>query len=160
MTIFIMFLVILVLLIVIRALKKHYMTKKLKKDSQSNIAIVIRQSTSFLIKQIKTLIVIYILVVGMYVFCERVHTYNVFPANVEPFHELLTLIDSTNSNDFIFHIYVMAVGYYVVLILPYRILKKYEYIIEQIHSKDYLQSLIVKLWKCLERKIGKKPKER
>lgn len=160
MTIFIMFLVILVLLIVIRTLKKHYMTKKLKKDSQSNIAIVIRQSTSFLIKQIKTLIVIYILVVGMYVFCERVHTYNVFPANVEPFHELLTLIDSTNSNDFIFHIYVMAVGYYVVLILPYRILKKYEYIIEQIHSKDYLQSLIVKLWKCLERKIGKKPKER
>lgn len=155
-----MFLVILVLLIVIRTLKKHYMTKKLKKDSQSNIAIVIRQSTSFLIKQIKTLIVIYILVVGMYVFCERGHTYNVFPANVEPFHELLTLIDSTNSNDFIFHIYVMAVGYYVVLILPYRILKKYEYIIEQIHSKDYLQSLIVKLWKCLERKIGKKPKER
>lgn len=160
MTIFIMFLVILVLLIVIRALKKHYMTKKLKKDSQSNIAIVIRQSTSFLIKQIKTLIVIYISLVGVYVLFERIHKYNIFPANVEPFHELLTLIDSTNSNDFIFHIYVMAVGYYVVLILPYRILKKYEYIIEQIHSKDYLQSLIVKLWKCLERKIGKKPKER
>lgn len=155
-----MFLVILVLLIVIRALKKHYMTKKLKKDSQSNIAIVIRQSTSFLIKQIKTLIVIYISLVGVYVLFERIHKYNIFPANVEPFHELLTLIDSTNSNDFIFHIYVMAVGYYVVLILPYRILKKYEYIIEQIHSKDYLQSLIVKLWKCLERKIGKKPKER
>lgn len=41
MPIFIMFLVVLVLLIAMRTLKNHYITKKLKDASQSNIAIVI-----------------------------------------------------------------------------------------------------------------------
>ncbi|HCX0628374.1 TPA: hypothetical protein O4R30_002812 [Staphylococcus aureus] len=61
-----------------------------------------------------------------------------------------------NSNDFILRLYLIAVGYYVVLILPYSLLKNYEYIIEKTHSKDYLQSFIVKFWKWLERKAGEK----
>lgn len=160
MPIFIMFLVVLVLLIAMRTLKNHYITKKLKDASQSNIAIVIRQTASFLIKQIKTLIAIYVLLVGVYVLFERIHKYNIFPANVEPFHEFLTLIDSMNSNDFILRLYLIAVGYYVVLILPYSLLENYEYIIEKTHSKDYLQSFIVKFWKWLERKAEEKTEKK
>lgn len=90
--------------------------------------------------------------VGLYVLIERIYKYNIFPANLPSLKSTFLFIHNMNSNEFIMEMYSLSILIYLVIILPYRLVKLYDKIINITDTKDYIHTFIknhfnkFKLW--------------
>ena len=149
MNIVVMFLIVLFMLIIFRTVKINY-TSKITSNFSSKKTIILNRVFNFIIKEAKFVVYLYIALVGMYVLIERIFRYDIYPANLQNINHVLSIIHDMNTNLFISRVYVIILSSYVVLFLPYRLLKLYNHIITDINSKDYIQLFIVNNLQKLE----------
>lgn len=142
MNIVVMFLIVLILIIIFRTVKINY-TSKRTSNFTSKKTIILNRVFNFIIKEAKFVIYLYIALVGMYVLIEKMFRYDIYPANLQNINYIFSIIHDMNTNLFISRMYVISLSSYVVLLLPYRLIKLYNDIITDINIKDYIQLFIV-----------------
>lgn len=89
----------------------------------------------------------------MYVLIERMFKYNIYPANLKNVNQVLSIIHDMDANQFISQMYLLTLSGYVMLILPYKLLKFYNNIIIKTYNKDYIHTFIINNYNKLETKI-------
>lgn len=147
----IFFLIILISLLIFRSIKKYYLSIN-NSNLNSKKVLIISQIVHFISKECRFLIYLYMGLVGLYVLIERIYKYNIFPANLPSLKSTFLFIHNMNSNDFIMEMYSLSILIYLVIILPYRLVKLYDKIINITDTKDYIHTFIknhfnkFKLW--------------
>lgn len=149
-----MFLIVLTILIIFRTIKINFKSKR-KSKFNSNKYMILNSVFNFVKKEVKFVIYLYIALVGMYVLIERMFKYNIYPANLKNVNHVLSIIHDMNTNQFISRMYLVILSFYVMFILPYRLLKLYNYTIIDTDNKDYIQLFIVNNFSKLENKLKK-----
>lgn len=145
MAIIVMFLYVLIILFIFRSVVIKFQTIY-KNKFTSTKAIVLNKVINFIKKEVKFFIFLYGGLVGIYVLTERVLKYNVYPANVKDINNILSIIHDMNANEFIYALYLNLLCFYVIFILPYRLIKLYHQTIKDTNSKDYIHLFIVNIY--------------
>ena len=118
--------------------------------------IVLRYVVHFIIKECRSLIYLYIGFVGLYVLLERMYKYNIYPANQPSLKSTFLLIHNMNSNEFIMNIYSLAIIMYLTMVLPYRLIKLYDTIIELTDTNDFIHLFIHKNYNKFKTRFNSK----
>lgn len=149
------FILSLTVLIIVRTIKNNYRTSILVKD-ESKFKIIINLLVRFFFKELRTLIYYYIGLVGMYVLVERMYVYKIAPANIEPVKDIFKQIHEISGNEFVIGMFLVLLVLYLTLLLPFKIIRLYNLIIEKTKSSDILQSFIMNNVKKLDNKLTNK----
>lgn len=149
-----MFLIVMILLIIFRTLKINYKSKR-KDKIITNKHIILNNAVTFLKKEVRFLIYMYVGLVGIYVLSKRMLKYNIYPANLKDVNHILSIIHDMNTNEFISLAYLSMLSVYGAFILPYKLIKFYNNTIKDINCKDYIHSFIVNSFNKLENKFIK-----
>lgn len=152
-----LFCIVLLILIVLRTVKINFYSKT-NQFFKFKRPIILKQISKFLIRQLRFLLTLYIGLIGIYILVERMYNYNIYPANLNGFHEIFSQIHNMNSNEFISYTYLLTVSFYISFILPYKILALYNEILKETNNKDYLQTFIVTNLNKLNSKLKERNK--
>lgn len=149
--IILLFLFVLITLLIIRSIKKYYLSLNNRKPKSKKF-IVLKYVAHFFIKECKSLFYLYIGFVGLYVLIERMYKYNIYPANISSLKPTFLLIHNMNSNELIMELYGLSVIMYLIMVLPYRLIKLYDAIIKITDKNDFIHSFIHKNFKKLKKR--------
>lgn len=152
MTYFMMFILVLITLIALRTINIVYKSKRKKR---SNLGIVIKHILRFILKELKLLVSLYIAMVGIYILIERMYKYNIYPASIKNVKENILIIHEMNTNHVILQMYMLVISFYIMFLLPYKLLNIYGRIIKETNSKDYLQFHLTNLFNKIKNTINK-----
>ncbi|OOV39569.1 hypothetical protein BS756_00870 [Staphylococcus sp. MB371] len=158
MAIIVMFLYVLIILFIFRSVVIKFQPIY-KNKFTSTKAIVLNKVINFIKKEVKFFTFLYVALVGIYVLTERVLKYNVYPANVKDINNILSIIHDMNANEFIYLMYLNLVYFYVLFILPYRLIKFYNQTIKDSNSKDYIHLFIVNNYHKFKNKRKQRKKQ-
>lgn len=90
----------------------------------------------FILKEIRLLLMLYVGTVGLYIFLERTYQYAIYPSHTKVFKAVYEVLQTVSANDFVSRLYVMLIGVYIVILLPYRIIKGYSDMLNKTKTKD------------------------
>lgn len=104
----------------------------------------------FLAREFRTVLILYTSSIGIYIVIERMIKYRIYPATEQGIYNSLKSIQHMEANLFVSKIFFLMLTMYIVLILPYKLLKLYSTIINENNYKDYLQIACNKLFSVIE----------
>lgn len=141
-----LFIMVSITVVIVRSVKHSY--------TSSKRMIILKLLLHFIFKEIRLLVYLYIALVGVYIFLERIYKYNIFPANLNSLKETFLFIYHMNSNEFVMKMYSLFIGIYIIILLPYRLLRLYSNVIKHTNSLDYIHSFVIAKLKKLKDTIN------
>jgi hypothetical protein len=109
----------------------------------------------FLIREFRSVFILYTSSIGIYIVIERMLKYRIYPATEKGVYSTLKIIHHMEPNMFVSRLFFFMLTAYIVLLLPHNLLKLYSKIINENNYKDHLHIACNKVF-LMVRELPKK----
>lgn len=116
---------------------------------------IIKHVLMFIARELRTVLILYTSSIGIYIVIERMLKYRIYPASERDVYNSLKIINHIEPNMFVSKLFLFMLTMYIVLLLPYNLLKLYSKIINENNYKDHLQMACNKLFVTMKELLKK-----